>query len=330
MSAERLHKSRVEIVADDVATPERLDRFLSSHQDLDLTRNRIQQLIEEGFVTVNGEKVDKKTKVKTGDKIAVTIVESPPVDIQPENIPIEIVYEDEYLAVVNKPAGLVTHPGAGNRSGTLVNALVHHFKQLAKGSGEDRPGIVHRLDKDTTGLLLVARTDIAYQRLQQALQARQVKRTYLALVCGHLKDETGVIDLPIGRSLKNRKKMAVTNLNSRPAVTHYSVIEKFRSYDLLEVTLETGRTHQIRVHLSHLGHPVFGDPEYGGREKWHRGIFAPERPLAKRLLGIMSRQALHARRLEFDHPISGERRTFEAPLPGDFKTLLEVLESEAR
>jgi 23S rRNA pseudouridine1911/1915/1917 synthase len=212
----------------------------------------------------------------------------------------------------------------------LVNALVHHFKQLAKGSGEDRPGIVHRLDKDTTGLLLVARTDIAYQRLQQALQARQVKRTYLALVCGHLKDETGVIDLPIGRSLKNRKKMAVTNLNSRPAVTHYSVIEKFRSYDLLEVTLETGRTHQIRVHLSHLGHPVFGDPEYGGREKWHRGIFAPERPLAKRLLGIMSRQALHARRLEFDHPISGERRTFEAPLPGDFKTLLEVLESEAR
>jgi len=320
----------VEIVAADLATPERLDRYLASHQDLDLTRNRIQQLIEEGLVTVNGENVDKKTKVKTGDRVVVTIVELPPVDIQPENIPIEIVFEDKYLAVVNKAAGLVTHPGAGNRSGTLVNALVHHFRELAKGSGEDRPGIVHRLDKDTTGLLLVARTDIAYQRLQKALQARQVNRTYLALVCGHLKDEAGVIDLPIGRSLKNRKKMAVTNLNSRPAVTHYSVTERFRSYDLLDVTLETGRTHQIRVHLSHLGHPVFGDPEYGGREKWHRGIFAPERPLAKRLLGIMERQALHARRLEFNHPISGERQTFEAPLPVDFKTLLEVLESEAR
>ncbi len=329
MSDTRSDSADIELVVDGVSGHPRIDRYLAEYPGLNLTRNRIQKLIDEGQITVNGDPVNKKAPVSNGDRICITVTIPPPSDISPEDIPLDIIYEDDSLAVINKPAGLVTHPGAGNRSGTLVNALVHHYRSLAKGSAADRPGIVHRLDKDTTGLLLIARTDEAYQNLQQALQARDVKRTYLALVCGHVKEQEGRIDLPIGRSTRDRTKMAVTNMGSRPAITHYQLSKRYRSYDLLDVDLETGRTHQIRVHLSHLGHPVFGDAEYGGREKWHRGMFAPERPLAKRLLDIMSRQALHARKIEFSHPMTGERMEFEAPLPEDFRKLLAVLESEA-
>ena len=232
--------------------------------------------------------------------------------------------------VVNKPAGMVTHPAAGHYSGTMVNALIHHFEKLASGSGYERPGIVHRLDKGTSGLILIAKTDDIYLKLQQQMQKREIKRTYLALVCGHMKDNEGVIELPIGRSIQDRKKMVVTNVKSREARTSYKLIDRFRSYDLLEVQLHTGRTHQIRVHFSHLGHPVFGDPEYGGRHKWHGGIFAPERELAKHLLDIIPRQALHAQQLEFMHPATQKAIPLRADPPEDIKRVLGTLDKEGR
>ncbi len=310
--------------------PIRIDRFLASSSEIDITRTRIQKLIAEGLITVNGSMVSKKYEVKSNDVITVTVPPTQPRTVVSENIPLSIVYEDDYLLVVDKPAGMVTHPGAGNYRGTLVNALMHHVATLAGGAGEDRPGIVHRLDKNTSGLLVVARTDEVYLKLQKQLQAREMKRTYYALVCGHVKEEAGTIDAPIGRSLHNRKKMVVTNINSREARTNYQLIERYRSYDFIKVSLQTGRTHQIRVHFAHLGHPVFGDPEYGGREKWHRGMFAPERPLAKKLLAIMPRQALHAYRLSFTHPITGEVITIESPLPDDFAAVLSILQSEGQ
>jgi len=228
--------------------------------------------------------------------------------------------------VVNKPAGMVTHPGIGNNTGTLVNALVFHFGQLSTEGGVDRPGIVHRLDKDTSGLLVVARTDAIYAALQQAIQKREMKRSYVALVWGHVKEEEGTIDLPIGRSLRNRTRMAVTHSGSREAVTHYRVSRRYPVVDFLEMSLETGRTHQIRVHLSHVGHPVLGDPDYGGRDKRLKSVFGPERPLARQLLSLIDRQALHAQRLEFDHPGTGCRLKFEAPLPEDFRQVLKILD----
>lgn len=310
--------------------PERLDRFLASHPKVDLTRSRLQKLITDGLVLVESKSVVKNHTLKGGEIISITIPPVPEIDMVAEDIPLDIVFEDEYLAVVNKPAGLVTHPGAGNYSGTLVNALIHHFEKLASGSGYERPGIVHRLDKNTSGLILVAKTDDIYLKLQQQMQKREIKRTYLALICGHVREEEGVIDLPIGRSLKDRKKMIVTNVGSREAKTGYKLKDRFRSYDLLEVLLHTGRTHQIRVHFSHLGHPVFGDPDYGGRHKWHRGIFAPERQFAKRLLDVIDRQALHAQRLEFTHPVNEQTVLLETDVPQDFKQVLDMLDKEGR
>ncbi|UCD63799.1 MAG: RluA family pseudouridine synthase [Candidatus Zixiibacteriota bacterium] len=320
--------TRVEVEAEHGTQPQRIDSYLGKHPRLKITRTRAQKLIEQGLVLLNGQPVSKKATVHAGDTIALTIPPAESTALTGENIPLDIVFEDDHMAVINKPPGMVTHPGPGNYSGTLVNALIFHFHKLSRGSGADRPGIVHRLDKDTSGLLVVARDDETYQKLQKAIQKRQLRRTYLALVCGHMKEEKGRIELPVGRSLKDRKRMTVTEVGSRPGVTDYRLVRRYRSYDLLEVSLQTGRTHQIRVHLSHLGHPVFGDPEYGGREKWHRGIFAPERPLAKRLLDLMKRQALHATRLEFAHPFSGENVSLEAGLPGDFQKVLDMLDRE--
>lgn len=311
-------------------SPQRLDSYLAARDDLDLTRSRILKLFEKGLITLNGRPVVKKHRVKGGETVTLVI---PPVErahLEGEAIPIDIVHEDEHVIVVNKPAGMVTHPGAGNYTGTLVNALIHHFGSLPLSGGADRPGIVHRLDKDTSGLLVVARTDAVLTALQEAVQERRVTRSYLALVCGHMKEDEGTIDLPVGRSMKNRKKMTVTHVNSREAVTNYKFLDRFRSYDLLEVNLHTGRTHQIRVHLSHVGHPVFGDPDYGGRQKWHKGIFAPERLLAKKLLDILPRQALHAARLKFKHPITGELLDLHRDPPEDFQQLLDVLDKEGR
>jgi len=307
----------------------RLDKFLGAHPDLEFSRTRAQKLIAEGLVLVDGRVVAGKHKLAGGESVRLSVPPALPTELIGEDIPLDIAYEDDQVVVVNKPAGMVTHPGVGNHTGTLVNALVHRFGQLSIAGGRDRPGIVHRLDKDTTGLLVVARTDAACAFLQKAIQNRDVKRTYLALVWGHLKDEEGVINLPIGRSLRERTRMAVTNTASREAVTGFRVLRRYAALDLLEVTLETGRTHQIRVHFSHMGHPVLGDSEYGGRDKRLKSVFGPDRPLARQLLETISRQALHAQRLEFDHPRSGDRMTFEAPLPEDFRRLLDILEKNS-
>ncbi len=308
----------------------RLDQFIANHNKEELTRSKIQRLISAGLVQVNKVVAIKKYKVCEGDEIVVAVQPPEVTNLVAEDIPLDIIYEDEHLAVVNKPAGMVTHPGVGNFTGTLVNGLLYHFKNLSTVGEGDRPGIVHRLDKDTSGLLLVARNDAVHLKLQGAIRLRMVKRTYLALVCGHLKEETGIIDLPIGRSRSDRKKMRVNGLERREAVTEYSLIDRYRSYDLLKVNLQTGRTHQIRVHLSHLGHPAFGDPTYGGRESWHKGIFGPERPLGNKLLSMLSRQALHAYQLEFPHPETRELITLEAPIPDDFQAVLDLLDKEGR
>ncbi len=310
--------------------PERLDRFLAAHPPISLTRTHLQKLIADQMILVNGKTVAKNHILKGGELISVTIPPPPEIDMKGEDISLDIFFEDNYLVVVNKPAGMVTHPAAGHYSGTLVNALIYHFGKLAHGSGHERAGIIHRLDKDTSGLILVAKTDDIYLKLQQQMQKREIKRTYLALVCGHMKDNEGVIELPIGRSIKDRKKMVVTNVKSREAKTSYRLIDRFRSYDLLEVQLHTGRTHQIRVHFSHLGHPVFGDPEYGGRHKWLGGMFAPERQLARRLLELIDRQTLHAQRLEFTHPATQKAILLKTDPPEDIKMVLETLDKEGR
>jgi 23S rRNA pseudouridine1911/1915/1917 synthase len=307
---------------------ERLDKYIGGNPEIGLTRSRAQKLIFQGLILVNGEKVLAKHVLTGGEIIQLTIPPMPVEGIKGEDIPLDIVHEDDYLVVVNKPAGMVTHPGVGNRSGTLANALVYHFEKLSHESGRHRPGIVHRLDRDTSGLLVVAKDDDTHLALQGLIKTRELKRTYLALVCGHMKEETGTIDLPIGRHGTIRTLMAVNGDNSREAVTRYRLLERYNSYDLLEVSLETGRTHQIRVHFSHLGHPVFGDPDYGGRDKWVNAMFGPERPLARRLLEILPRQALHAAKIEFPHPHTGEKLAFEAKPPGDFAGVVATLHKE--
>ena len=309
---------------------ERLDKYLGNTPELKISRSRVQKLIGEGLVLVDGQSVAGKHLLKGGELIAVSVPPPPKTDLVGEALDLKIVYEDDHLAVVDKPAGMVTHPAVGNYSGTLVNALIFHFDRLAQRGGSDRPGIVHRLDKGTSGLLVVAKNDQAHAALQKAIQGRQLKRTYIALICGHMPQDEGTIDLPIGRSGRDRTRMVVTDRGSRPAVTQYRSTDRFRSYDLLEISLLTGRTHQIRVHFSHLGHPVFGDPEYGGREKWHRGVFGPDRPLARRLLGLIDRQALHSVRLEFAHPVSGELLGLDSKLPDDFGAVLDALERDGR
>ncbi len=318
------------IVVSEGVESQRLDSFLSGQTELGLTRSRIQKLIAEGRVLVNGAKVPKKHVVSSGEEISVSVPPPEVLDVKGEDIALDVLFEDDHLVVVNKPPGIVTHPAPGNYSGTLVNALIHRYGKLASIGGNDRPGIVHRLDKLTSGLLIVARSDDAYQQLQKMIQEREVKRTYLALICGHMPEDSGTIELPIGRSVRDRRRMSVTHVRSRHAETDFVVSDRFRSYDLLDVNLQTGRTHQIRVHFAHLGHPVFGDPDYGGRNKWHRGVFAPERVFARKLLGLMQRQALHATRLEFTHPMTGEELNITCQPPDDFQQLLETLHEEGR
>ncbi|MCH9032539.1 MAG: RluA family pseudouridine synthase, partial [candidate division Zixibacteria bacterium] len=241
---------------------------------------------------------------------------------------LDIRYEDDDVLVVNKPVGMVIHPAVGNRTGTLLNALLGLAAERAVECNLERAGIIHRLDKNTSGLLIVARNEKAARYLQAQLKERKIKRAYLALVCGHLKNDQGEINAPIGRSIKDRKKMAVTNVASREALTQYQALERYESHTLLRISLITGRTHQIRVHLAHLGHPVFGDPDYGGREKWHKGIFAPQRRLSQELLKDFNRQALHAYKIAFEHPVTGKQVEIIAEPPEDFARLLRKLGSE--
>ncbi len=329
MAGQSIDKQRkLSIIIPEEAAGERLDRFLGSRVDLGLSRTRIQSLIADGQVHLNDALTTGKYLCKGGERIEINVPQPPASPIEPENIALNVLYEDEHLLIVDKPAGMVTHPAVGNRSGTLVNALMHYFQSTKAEKSLDRAGIVHRLDKNTSGLLLVARTEAILSALQQALERREIARTYLGLVCGHMIEDEGMIDLAIGRSTRDRTKMAVSQRGGRTAITRYRLKDRFRAYDLLDISLQTGRTHQIRVHFAHRGHPIFGDPEYGGRESWHRGIFAPERLLAKRLLKIMPRQALHAHRLEFVHPATGKKVECSSELPEDFRNLLSVLEQD--
>jgi len=285
----------------------------------DYSRSRLAGWIREGRVQVNGEQRKPKEKVWPGEKIALQAVLENTDTCQAEDIPLDLLYEDEHLLVVNKPAGLVVHPAAGNWSGTLQNALLHHDPSLAS---LPRGGIVHRLDKDTTGLLVVARSLRAHKRLVESLQAREIKREYMAVVNG-LPAAGGTVDAPIGRHPVHRVRMAVV-ANGKPARTHYRINERFRHHSLLDVQLETGRTHQIRVHMAYIHYPLLGDPVYGGRLMLPPG--ASDATII--LLRGFGRQALHARRLSLSHPVSQQAMTWESPLPQDFKSLLEGLRQD--
>lgn len=282
------------------------------------SRSKLTQWIKEGKVTVDDQPAKAKQKVLGGEEITVEVEEEAETNWQAEAVPLNIVFEDEEIIVINKPAGLVVHPGAGNSSGTLVNGLLHHCPEL---QNVPRAGLIHRLDKDTTGLLVIAKTALAHTHLTQLLQERNIKREYLALVKGVLTGG-GTIDEPIGRHPRSRLKMAVVE-TGRLAVTHFRLQEKFNHYTLLKVMLETGRTHQIRVHFSHHNHPVVGDQLYS-RLQLAKGC---SEKLADSLRSF-KRQALHARHLSFEHPVSGEVVSFEAPLPEDFQQLLTVMREE--
>ena len=288
---------------------ERIDKFLSVLVP-DCSRNSIQKLIEQGNVTINGVAVNKKYKVSADDEILLITGELKPLDAEPENIPLDIVYEDDDLLVVNKPRGMVVHPAPGNYSGTLVNALLYHCKDSLSGiNGVLRPGIVHRIDKDTSGLLIVAKNDKAHMGLAEQIKEHSFTREYNAVICGHLKDNEGTVNAPIGRNPKDRKKMCVTMQNSKSAVTHYNVIEEYNGYSHVSLKLETGRTHQIRVHMAHLGHPVAGDLVYGHDKK----------------SADLNGQCLHAIKIGFIHPIKNEYMEFSTNLPDYFQNFIEKI-----
>jgi len=286
----------------------RVDSFLSSQLE-ELSRSQIQKLLEDGQVTLNGRPVKKNAKTNAGDEFDVTVPAPQEIGILPEDIPLDVVYEDSDVIVINKPKGLVVHPAAGHWSGTLVNALMFHCKDLSGINGELRPGIVHRIDMDTSGLLIVAKNDFAHQKLADQLKDHTLARTYEAIVCGNLREDSGTVNAPIGRHPIDRKRMTVTEKNSREAVTHWEVIARYPGYTHLRLRLETGRTHQIRVHMSWQNHPILGDMVYGRKK--------PE-------LGLDS-QCLHARELTFRHPRTGEPVTVSCPLPDYFEQVLSTL-----
>jgi 23S rRNA pseudouridine1911/1915/1917 synthase len=296
----------------------RLDRFVSDR--LEMSRTRVQALLAEGRVKVDGRAARKSEAVQPGMRIEVVVPPPVAVDIPAQDLPLDIVFQDEHLVVVNKAAGMVVHPAPGHRTGTMVNALLFHVRDLSGVGGRLRPGIVHRLDRDTSGLLVAAKTDAAHVGLADALRKRQVKRIYLAAAWGHLSESPMTIDAPIGRDRKDRKRMAVSEAG-RAAVTRVRVRERWVRVDLLDVALRTGRTHQIRVHLAHIGHPVVGDPLYGSG--WERGMGGPERLWAKELARRTPRLFLHAAELGFEHPVTGAPMRFQAPLPPDLAAVAE-------
>jgi 23S rRNA pseudouridine1911/1915/1917 synthase len=317
-------KRSIKIVAPQKASGTRLDVFLAQGK-LGLSRAFVQRLIGDGNVLVNGKKTKSSYKIRGTEEIKLEIPPPEKLSLEPEDIPLDIVYEDSDLLVVNKKAGMVVHPAAGNYSHTLVNALLYHCKDLSGINGVLRPGIVHRLDKNTSGLLVVAKNDSAHVSLAEQIKNRTLLREYMAITWGHMPSEEGTIEAPIGRAARDRKKMAVIRLKGRESLTQYMVTERFDLCDLLSIRLKTGRTHQIRVHLSFLNHPVLGDPEYGGRQKWIGGIHDTKRPFAQKLLSIIDRQALHAKRLGFIHPRTKEYKEFDSSLPDDIENVLNLL-----
>lgn len=286
----------------------RIDKVLTSLEP-EITRSQLKNLINDGHVTVNGQPVKPKYKVQAGDKISLVKPEPQSLELTPENIPLDIVYEDDDVIVVNKPQGMVVHPAPGHPDHTLVNALLYH-SPLSTINGTFRPGIVHRIDKDTSGLLMVAKNDLAHQSLAEQLRNKTNKREYLALVYGQIKEDEGTIDAPLGRNPQDRKKQAVVK-GGRHAVTHFKVIKRYDNFTLVKCILETGRTHQIRVHMKYIGHPLVGDPLYG-----------PRKVIGK------NGQFLHAALLGFKHPRTGEEMVFEAPLPENFQKMLDKLDKQ--
>lgn len=290
-------------------TGERLDKFLAEELS-EMSRSHIQKLIKDGHISVNQKPVKANYKLSAGDEITVSVPEPEIPDILPEDIPLDIIYEDDDILVVNKPKGMVVHPAPGHYSGTLVNAIMYHCRDNLSGiNGVTRPGIVHRIDMDTTGSLLICKNDRAHQSLAEQLKEHSITRKYHAIVHGNLKEDTGTVNAPIGRHPVDRKKMSVNAPNSRHAVTHYRVLERFGNYTYIECQLETGRTHQIRVHMSSIGHPILGDTVYG-----------PAKPAFK-----LEGQTLHAKVLGIVHPTTGEYMEFDAPLPKYFVNLLKNL-----
>jgi 23S rRNA pseudouridine1911/1915/1917 synthase len=295
----------------------RLDSFLASHLE-EISRTRIQRAIADGDVLVNEHVVKPSYRLRDGDQVEIDLPEPPPVELIPEPIPLNIAYEDDDLIVVNKPAGMVVHPGAGVESGTLAHALVYHFNSLSGAAGRTRPGIVHRLDKETSGLLVVAKNDVSHVRLSDQFRDRHVFKLYVAFVYGRVSKERGEIEARIGRSPHNRTRMSVLRGGAgRTAHTIFEVAKRNQDFTLLNVQIKTGRTHQIRVHLAHIGHPVVGDATYGGgRENSIRDV------AIKRAVQSLGRQFLHSAELAFNHPRSGERLEFKAPLPDELAAFL--------
>jgi 23S rRNA pseudouridine1911/1915/1917 synthase len=298
----------------------RLDQFLSE-TDLNLSRSQAKALIKKNYVLLNQRPTKPSIHLKTGDLISVTLPRPEPLSLKPEPLPLTILYEDASVIVVDKPAGMVVHPAAGNPSGTLVNALLHHCKDLRGINGVMRPGIVHRLDKDTSGVMVVAKDDEAYQQLTKQFKDRTVEKVYLTIAYGKFRQEEGLIESPIGRHPSQRKRMSTRTRKGRIAITRWKRLESLDGFTLLEIFPKTGRTHQIRVHLSSMGHPLLGDPLYG--RKGRQGSI--QHPVLKECVKRMKRQALHALRLVFSHPRTGERVQFESPIPQDMREVLDWL-----
>lgn len=303
----------------------RLDIFVADRKP-ELSRSYIQKLILAGHITIGDAKAKSSHKVNSGDVIRIAMPEIQSYDeLSAEDIPLDIVYEDDAVIVVDKPAGMVVHPAAGVSSGTLANALISRISPELISITPERPGIVHRLDKGTSGTIIVAKIPEAYYRLVDQFKEHSVNRKYMALICGDPKQDRGIITAPIGRSRRDRKKMAVTSANSKIAITHFSVIERYGQFSLLEIAPKTGRTHQIRVHLSHIGYSVAGDPTYGGRNRAIRTAISQN---VKMAFEKLTRQALHARLLGFIHPCTDEYMDFSAQIPEDMQNVIDALEQE--
>ncbi len=320
-------------IADRGQKPLRVDKFLMNFIE-NATRNKIQQAADDGNIYVNGEAVKKNYKVKAGDEVKVMFTH-PPYEflLVPEDIPLDIIYEDDSLLVVNKPAGMVVHPGHGNYSGTLLNALVYHFENLPKNSS-DRPGLVHRIDKDTSGLLVVAKTEQAMTHLAKQFFHKTSQREYVALVWGDFEEEQGVVEGNIGRHPKNRLQQTVFDQDEedrgKHAVTHYKVLERFGYVTLVSCRLETGRTHQIRVHMKHIGHTLFNDARYGGDRILKGTSFTKYKQFVENCFKILPRQALHAKTLGFQHPLTGKWMSFDSALPNDMQEGIEKWRNYAK